>query len=371
MKIAFVTGCLEPGCDGVGDYTATLAAECVRRGHQVRLLSLAEKPGGSAAPSPTMLRLAPAEWRADVGAAARRWLDAFAPDWVSLQFVPYSYDPRGFFAGSIEALARIMGAADRRHIFFHEVWIGSHQGAPLKARVSGWWQRRAVAELLRRVAPQCMHTSIEYYRLALARLGHSVSLLPMFGSIPPLPGTAPAALPSAVPVDAIVCGHFGTLHPHWEVEQFLCDLSELAQARGRSAALVAAGSLGYGRELFARVAAAWQGRVHCVALGRLDGPALAAVFARFDFAVTSVPWNILGKSSSAATLREHGLPVVVTAAGSGPRFTAERIDDAANDPGFVPYFRDRGALIRALEKTPPRPGVVAAADVFLKGLDAA
>lgn len=42
MRIAFSTGCLAPGRDGVGDYTRTLAGECARRGHTLALVSLGE-----------------------------------------------------------------------------------------------------------------------------------------------------------------------------------------------------------------------------------------------------------------------------------------------------------------------------------------
>ncbi len=74
MRLAFVTGRLEPGSDGVGDYTRTLAVECARRGHAVCLLSLDEndpKTGGEPSGLPT-LRLGRADWRADGGLKARR-----------------------------------------------------------------------------------------------------------------------------------------------------------------------------------------------------------------------------------------------------------------------------------------------------------
>jgi hypothetical protein len=45
MKLLFITGCLEPGKDGVGDYTRELATECARRGHAVFLISLNQQPG--------------------------------------------------------------------------------------------------------------------------------------------------------------------------------------------------------------------------------------------------------------------------------------------------------------------------------------
>ena len=43
MKLLFLCSSLEPGRDGVGDYTRRLAGECLRQGHEVRLLSLNDK----------------------------------------------------------------------------------------------------------------------------------------------------------------------------------------------------------------------------------------------------------------------------------------------------------------------------------------
>ncbi len=375
MRIALVTGCLEPGRDGVGDYTRTLAVECARRGHAVALLSIGES--GQIAQSPgveslAMSRMRRNDWRMDGGRAARRWLEAFKPDWASLQFVPYSLDPRGLFAASVDPLNETLGVAPRRQIFFHETWIGSQRGAAWKTRLIGWSQRRAFARMIRVIAPQRMHTSNDYYRAALATIGGRAEVLPMFGSVPvPADGVAPE-LPQGIDSAALVCGMFGTVHPNWEPDAFLADFAALAAERGRPAALVAAGSVGYGAALFEALAMRWRGRVTCVAAGRCSDDRLARLFARFDFAVTSVPWNILGKSSSTAALREHGVRVVVTAAGSPPRFTAPRLDDPpAHDAGLVPYFREPTLLASALVKTPPRVGVAAVADEFLRSLNAA
>ncbi len=371
MRIAFIAGGLEPGRDGVGDYTRTLAAECARRGHAVALLSVGE-PAPGAGEEAGVLRLSADAWMAGGGAAARRWLEAFRPDWASLQFVPYSFDPRGLFGHRVPALAELLGMAPRRQVFFHETWIGSQQGASLKARVTGWRQRRAVQAMLRALAPACVHTSNAYYGAALATLGQAAGVIPVFGSVPPpVPPAAPET-PEGVDPRAIVCGMFGTLHPSWEPGPFLADFAAWAQARGRPAALVAAGGLGYGAARFEQLAREWRGRVSAVAVGRCDEARLARLFARFDTAVTSVPWNILGKSSSAAALREHGIRVVVTSGGTPPRFAAPAFDAApADDPGCVPYFRGAGLSEEVFTRTPPRPGVAAVAERFLADLDAA
>jgi hypothetical protein len=40
MNIVFICGCLEPGVDGVGDYSRRLAGELIRMGNKVQLISL-------------------------------------------------------------------------------------------------------------------------------------------------------------------------------------------------------------------------------------------------------------------------------------------------------------------------------------------
>lgn len=373
MRVAFITGRLELGSDGVGDYTRTLAKACARQGHAVCLLSIGENertPNDADGDDGGMrtLRLSRAEWLSDGGDGARRWLETFKPDWTSLQFVPYSLDPRGLFQAAIPALVKTLSAASRRQIFFHETWIGSQEGAPLKARVVGWAQRRAVKQLVCAINPARTHTSNAYYRAALGTIGCDAGILPMIGSVPLVAGGAEQGKIEGLKSDALVCGMFGTLHPNWRPEVFLEDFAAMAKAMGKPAALVAAGGLGYGEALFAKLAEEWRGRVECIAAGRGDEARLARLFARFDFAVTSVPWNILGKSSSAAALREHGLRVVVTEAGAPARFAPT---EANEEEAGVPYFRSRELLATALVKRPAFEGAPLLAEIFLRDLHAA
>ena len=69
---------------------------------------------------------------------------------------------------------------------------------------------------------------------------------------------------------------------------------------------------------------------------------------------------------SAAALREHGLGLVITNAGELPRFDWDAAANEPGDAGLLPYFRDRSLLARVPARTAPRPGVAAAADVFLR-----
>jgi hypothetical protein len=370
LKIAFVTGCLEPGRDGVGDYVHTLAAACVRAGHEVRLLALAEpRTVPSSEEGLSVRRQTLAESRADGGRGARAWLDAFRPDWTSLHFVPYAFDSRGLFSAQIPALAHVLAAGARRHIFFHEIWIAFAQGAPWRERAVGFLQRRAMARLLRAVSPTAVQTSNGCYRRALTLLGYDATVLPIFGSVPWQADTTPAEIDGVGRGD-LVCGMFGALHPNWAHDPFLADFATLAAARGQRAVLAAAGSLRQGAARFAQLAERWRGQITFVELGEHPPVQLAAIFARFDFAVTTSPYTLIGKSASAAALREHGLRVVVTNSGQRPRFRIADQELSPGDDGFVAYFGPRSDLSVALAKTAPRSGVESAVHRFLATLHA-
>lgn len=47
MDILFICGSVEPGKDGVGDYTRRLSGELIRIGHEVKILSLCDHQGTS------------------------------------------------------------------------------------------------------------------------------------------------------------------------------------------------------------------------------------------------------------------------------------------------------------------------------------
>jgi hypothetical protein len=371
MRIAFVTGSLAPGRDGVGDHVRLLAAECARRGHAVMLVSLAE----AEAPEPMeeaawpIRRFTAAECFLDEGRAVRGCFDEFVPEWVSLHFVPYSFHARGFFGRAIPLLGNVLAAAPRRHVFFHETWIGQGKGASWRKRMTGWWQRRTTQTMMRHVRSNLVHTSIGYYRAALSSIGQPTILLPMFGNVPPINPTPAGEIPG-IGREALVCGIFGTLHQDWNPGKFLQDFAALATAQRRPAILAAVGESRSSVDFFHQIAAEWRGRIGCVILGRQTPEQLAKTFARFDFGVSPMSWLMIGKSGSAAALREHGLRVVVTHEGDWPRFPVTRRELEPDDEGFVPYFRAGVHLAEALEKTPPRPGVSAMCGRFLADLEA-
>lgn len=103
MKLVFLCGSLELGCDGVGDYVRRLAEELFKQGHEIGAVALNDpsiKEDFTEIQRTdefhfSILRISsgwPAEKRF---AKAKTWIDAFDPEWLSLQFVIFSYHPKG------------------------------------------------------------------------------------------------------------------------------------------------------------------------------------------------------------------------------------------------------------------------------------
>src|SRR5258708_26746090 len=125
MRICFICGSLEPGRDGVGDYTTSLADELRRLGHNVILIALRDNfiteamaaNQQSAVGSTRSLRL-PSAWPwPECIRHAKQQLDRFDPEWVSLQFVCYSFHPKGLVHGLSAKLAPLL-MGRKLHIYF-------------------------------------------------------------------------------------------------------------------------------------------------------------------------------------------------------------------------------------------------------------
>src|SRR5437870_3629214 len=113
MRITFLTGSLQPGRDGVGDYTALLAHECRRRGIASQVIALADRHVArtSAAVESNLLddvRLPYMMPWSERFAVVERGLRAFQPDWVSVQFVPYSFQRFGVACRLARTLPRLV-----------------------------------------------------------------------------------------------------------------------------------------------------------------------------------------------------------------------------------------------------------------------
>jgi hypothetical protein len=193
--------------------------------------------------------------------------------------------------------------------------------------------------LIRRAAPQVIHTSNEVFRRLLLAAGFEAKLLPLFSNIPI--GGADASwlvetLKSKCDADLDqdrgrfwLFGFFGGMPRAWRCDPLIARIEKIATASGRTAILASLGEAGgETSELFS----AWQARfpaIRLIALGPRPAPEVSQFLTTIDFGLTTYPLYMLGKSGSAAAMFEHGVPVIA----------AWGADASNADPVYAP-FRD-------------------------------
>jgi hypothetical protein len=364
VRIVFITGGLERNKDGVGDYTRWLATESVRQGVSCRLLALADRHVASLVTGDETgietLRLPfTMPWPERIR-AAKEFLALSPPDWVSLQFVPYSFQRWGVAAKLVRALPELIGRS-RLHVMFHEIWIEG--GTSPRRRLVSAAQRRSVLALAS-YPRALMHTSNGTYRQAFAERGVQISTLPLFGSIPVsgdnatawlgplLAGVGCEAL-SGVPGrrgDWWLFALFGTLHPEWPPQPLLDQLQAAAAAAGKRVALVSAGRLGAGESIWTEIAGTYGSRVPMLRLGEQPAGRISELLNTVDFGIATSPLALIGKSATVAAMFDHGLPVVVNR--DDCRWPAPKTADDREAALVIPMNRDLAARLRNARRLP-------------------
>jgi len=320
MRIAFVCGGL--GLGGVADYTRLLAAALKTKGVESLIISLADREARALARDtegdlPTLVIPAATPWRERV-AAAETALDAFAPDWVSLQFVPFAFNRKGVIAAEGQWLARLLGR-HRLQIMLHELWVEPLPGrVALRRRVLRAAQRSFILRLLKHAKPALLHTSNAAYQALLAEAGLQTKPLPLFGNIPIDPKADRAwfgAALSRAGIDLtrrpLLFGFFGGVDPNWDPGPLLGRLIETLGPLGRSGVVLSVGSAGP----IAERMQAWRSQhpdLQFLALGIQSVERISAYLQALDFGLTSYPYALIGKSSSVISMLEHGVPVIVS-----------------------------------------------------------
>ncbi len=326
MKLLFITSSLECGRDGVGDYARSLGRECARLGHPCVWLALNDRhlPGVAerVEEGGDVLRLpAAAPWAGRVERAAA-FLAEKSPDWVSLQFVPHGFHPKGIVVRFPGIMHQIIGKR-RLHVMMHELWSYGEPQFPLKQRIVGAVQRRCVIRMLRLLRPAVIHTNLPLCVDALAAAAIHAELLPLFGNIAISDMGGSQDLAATIRGEdsswegggmmPVTGGLFGSVYPRWQPEPLLSTLARVGAKQGRMVRLISAGRIGsLGEPLWEDLRRKFAGKIEFVRLGELSARMVSQFLQLVDFGIPTTPWHLLGKSSAAASMLDHGLPVCIS-----------------------------------------------------------
>jgi len=113
---------------------------------------------------------------------AKHFLNIFNPDWVSLQYVSYSFQNKGlpfYFSKSFNILSQ----GRNLHIMFHEIWVGITKDRNYKSRVIGYIQKYIIKNFIQKTNPKFISSTNKFYSLAINSLGYKNEIIPLFSNI--------------------------------------------------------------------------------------------------------------------------------------------------------------------------------------------
>ena len=341
MRIVFLCGSLEPGRDGVGDYTRRLAGELIKQGHQAGVVALNDQQitdefnGVQESDSITLLVLRlPSHWPSiQRYQEAGLWIDNFNPEWLSLQFVPFSFHPKGLAFGMGRLLNRL-GKGRRWHIMVHELWVGMDKEAPMKYVYWGWLQRQLLKFLFMQLKPVVIHTQTKLYMILLEKIGFKPQHLPLFGNISVTPNAGKnynQRIENNDSSQIISFVVFGGIHPNAPIGQLAEELKIFSNNKGIKVILKMIGRCGSEQlrwEAECKVAG-----VPVELLGEQSQECVSEVLSSSSFGISTTPASLIEKSGSVAAMREHGLTILCISRAWHPR----GIKKFELPPGVIQY----------------------------------
>jgi hypothetical protein len=328
MKIVLICSSAEPGRDGVGDYSVRLGASLIAAGH--RVLLIAERDFAVTGAHPVngerdgvpVLRLPANRSNEQRARALREALDAFAADWVILQFVCWGFAKDGILDPPLSSLVAALSGR-RVAIYCHELWLGLEHGASLRHRLWGWRQRKGILRFLSQLQPALVMTSNAVYASVLRHFGWNARIVPLFSNIPFQPEGSTSFLSlleqqaDGRPLwrsrgEVVIVAVFGSVDPQWQPQAALRWIGAEAQRRNRKVLLVIAGRRSpKAEQLVQRVAREISSFATVLTLGEVPPDIVSGMLQEADIGLPVCDWLRLGKSGVAAAMTAHGLPLLI------------------------------------------------------------
>ena len=172
-------------------------------------------------------------------------------------------------------------------------------------------QMSSLRLIKRKLGPIVFHTSIPRYNQLLTEISVEARLLGLFGNITVPENCLPAKRTTGE--NKITGLYFGSAPAAQYHPLFAQKLKEFCEKNLLPLELIICGKSGVNGENFAdEIAAACKGlHFEIVFLGELSPEALSDLFLKADFGIARIPPLFLGKSGSAISMLEHGLPLWV------------------------------------------------------------
>lgn len=315
LKIIFFVACLEPGRDGVGDYTRILAEALTKLGHTITLLALNDQfvtkeiavKQNIDTFNLEVIRIPACLNESMRFKRAKAWITLYDPEWISLQFVIFSFHKKGLPFNLCNQL-KVLVKGRKFHIMFHELWVGMTNDSGKKMILWGWVQKQIIRNLLLKLKPLLIHTQSQIYQAQLTKLGFLTMYLPLFGNIPVINQYSSVAPVDKLPSKDISFVLFGSIHPGAPVETLVNDLANYTKEYNVYVSLKIVGRNGTEQAKWIKI---WKSAGFNIEIsGELSAENVSEILSNSTFGITTTPIALAEKSGTIAAMKEHGLKVL-------------------------------------------------------------
>ena len=335
----FLTPEFPPGCGGVGDYTAILAAGLADGGDRVHVWYPATGTPkiGLAVTRGVIAHALPDRFGAGSRAVMEAALAA-TPGNVVAQYVPGAFGAHGMNVPFCRWMARLRKNGSDVRVMFHEPFFYFGVARPWRNGLA--IVQRAMAAILLRAGTRVYYSTETWTRL-LAPYGPQAGV-----EVLPIPATIPADVPAAAVSEAraragFLIGHFGTYGDHVGRELDRIVPALLRRLPAAHLLLVGEGSETFAGHLPSDV------RDRVAGTGRLPGGEAAAALRGCDLLVQPYPDGVTTRRTSVMAALTTSVPVLTTAGPLTEPVWAQTSAVALTPAGDVHALVERAASLAA------------------------
>jgi hypothetical protein len=326
MKILFICGSLENGKDGVGDYTRKLAIELIIQGHTVSIISLMDKYVFNVIKETQykyiynikVLRMPFNSGYKNNCINAKPYIDEYDPDWISLQYVPFSFNNRGLPFNISYHISQITKGR-KFQIMFHEIWMGISVISPIKHKIIGYFQKKIAKKLITRCQPKIILTTNKLYQSILTKENIDANVLTLFSNIDKAKfdisfyqkTLSSFSISENERLNWKFIGIFGSLHHQINLEKELyLQIIEANQAE-KKLLFISIGRIGQTGEIeFERLKNLFKGKIIFYQFGQVEERVASSLIQMLDLVISCTPAHHIGKSGVFAFFKLHSVPVI-------------------------------------------------------------
>jgi len=316
LNVVFICGSLEAGHDGVGDYTRKLACRIVKAGHKAAIIALNDRflsETHEGLQHEDDVNIATLRIHAKVADAERyrnvkQWITKKEANWISLQFVPYSFHVKGLPYAFFKNLSVLKSGDLKLHVLFHELWLDKPER--LAQRVVATLQKLIISMGIRSIKPESIDVTIPYNQQRLKSVDINANVLGLFGNI-----TKADHLLNSEPIvpdeRKYKILYFGGPPRHTYFDQVINGLIHFCEQHANEVEVEVVSGNSKEKDLFVK---ALTDKLSSFGTtindhGFLASESLSILLSTCSVGVVRSEPYFIGKSGSAIAMLEHGLPV--------------------------------------------------------------